>query len=186
MALPADCTVALLPIKPIYANAIMAGTKRVEFRKTMFRRTVTHVAIYASTPVQRIIGVFRVAAVEHAEPAALWRRHARHGGITSEAFELYYEGSMAGLAIGIADVVSLTEPLALAELGGSVTPPQSFRYLSASEVTQLRTALAVAGAHAHPANPLGRRAASCTDDRKPAGSLHRRLVNRANPRLTRR
>jgi predicted transcriptional regulator len=150
MALPANCSVALLPIKPIYANAIMAGTKRVEFRKIGFRRPVTHVAVYASTPVQRIIGVFRVAAVEHAAPAALWRRHAKHGGITSEAFELYYEGSVTGLAIGVAEVVGLTEPIALDALGGSVTPPQSFRYLSTSEVARLRSALTVATVGAPP------------------------------------
>jgi predicted transcriptional regulator len=141
MALPADCSVALLPIKPIYANAIMAGTKRVEFRKTAFRRPVTHVAVYASTPVQRIIGVFSIASIDHASPAALWRRHATYGGITSEAFELYYEGTETGLAIGITDVLELLEPIPLDALGKRVTPPQSFRYLNTVEIQCLRKAI---------------------------------------------
>jgi predicted transcriptional regulator len=143
MALPADCSVALLPIKPIYASAIMAGTKLVEFRKTPFRRRITHVAVYASTPVQRVIGIFRVAAVEHASPGDLWRRHAKHGGITSEAFELYYQGTAIGLAIGVEDVVQLIEPIGLEALSTDLTPPQSFRYLTGMEIARLRSALPV-------------------------------------------
>jgi predicted transcriptional regulator len=146
MALPADCSVALLPIKPIYASAILAGTKLVEFRKTVFRRPITHVAVYASTPVQRIVGIFRVAEVEHAPPQDLWRRHGKHGGITSEAFDLYYDGAAIGLAFGVAEVVTLLEPIGLDVLGTTVTPPQSFRYLTVKEIARLRSALGAATA----------------------------------------
>ena len=139
MALPADCTVALLPIKPAYANAIIEGRKRVEFRKTRFRRRVTHVAIYASTPVQRIIGVFRISDIENGTPDDLWRRHHSHGAISSAAFDGYYSGVETGVAIGIADVVRLTFPVGLDVL--RVKAPQSFRYLTAAETARLRTAM---------------------------------------------
>lgn len=140
MALPADCSVALLPIKPIYAKAIIEGRKRVEFRKTRFRRPVTHIAVYASTPVKRIIGIFRVGDLEQDSPEQLWLRHREHGAISSEAFETYYSGVELGVAIGIADVEALASPVSLNAL--QVKAPQSFRYLSYTETAKLRAAIA--------------------------------------------
>lgn len=139
MALPADCSVALLPIKPIYADAIIDGRKRVEFRKTRFRRHVTHIAIYSSTPVQRIIGVFRVADCEQASPERLWERHHAVGAISSGDFRTYYADLELGVAIHIADVLRLTSPVPLHAL--RVKAPQSFRYLTDSETARLRKAM---------------------------------------------
>ena len=139
MALPENCSVALLPIKPKYATAIVEGRKRVEFRKTHFRRRVTHVAIYASTPVQRIIGIFRVADCEHASPKLLWQRHHAHGAISRDDFNAYYADLDAGIAIHIADVFRLETPVPLHAL--RVRAPQSFCYLSTSEISRLRAVM---------------------------------------------
>lgn len=139
MALPEDCSVALLPIKPIYASAIVEGRKRVEFRKTRFRRRVTHVAIYASTPVQRIIAIFRVAEFEHGNPEHLWARHHAVGAISIDDFNTYYADLEIGIAIHIADVLPLASPVRLQTL--RVRAPQSFRYLTAAETARLRRAM---------------------------------------------
>lgn len=139
MALPADCSVALLPIKPVYADAIVEGRKHVEFRKTRFRRRVTHVAVYASTPVQRIIAIFRVVDCEHASPAHLWKRHHAVGAISSDDFRSYYADVERGVAIHIADVLPLATPVRLDVL--QVSAPQSFRYLTARETARLRKAM---------------------------------------------
>jgi len=139
MALPKNCSVALLPIKPVYAKAIIEGRKQVEFRKTIFRRRVTHIAVYASTPVQRIIGIFRIDDCDHDTPENLWRRHHANGAISSDEFESYYANKDEGIAIKIADVLSLSSPVKLRTLG--VRAPQSFRYLTASEVARLRRAM---------------------------------------------
>ena len=140
MALPADCSVALLPINPIYAEAIVQGRKHVEFRKTRFRRHVTHVAIYASRPVRRIIAIFRVADCEHASPEYLWERHHAVGAISSDDFNTYYADLATGVAIHIADVFPLVSPVPLQAL--RVRAPQSFRYLTAPETARLRKAMA--------------------------------------------
>ncbi len=44
--------IALMSIHPQYANAIVEGTKRVEFRKRPLARNVTHVIVYATAPVK--------------------------------------------------------------------------------------------------------------------------------------
>jgi predicted transcriptional regulator len=140
MAVPEDGGVALLPIKPEFADAILAGTKRVEFRKAAFRRVVSHVVIYASTPVQRVVGWFRVANVDAGTPADLWSRHEQHGGIAADAYRAYYGDCDSAVAIGVADVTVLCEPIPLSALG--VSAPQSFCYLTPKQVGLLNAATA--------------------------------------------
>jgi predicted transcriptional regulator len=138
VAVPEDGGVALLPIKPEFADAILAGTKRVEFRKSPFRRDVSWVVIYASTPIQRVVGWFRVSGVDTGTPGELWERHERHGGIAAQAYHSYFADRTAAIAIGVADVTTLPEPIPIAVLGVSV--PQSFRYLGLAEVRRLNAA----------------------------------------------
>lgn len=138
MAVPTDGGVALLPIKPQFAGAILAGTKRVEFRKAHFRREVTHVVIYASTPVQRVVGWFRVDVVDAGTPSELWLRHKQHAGITPDAYRAYYGDRTSAVAIGVAEVTVLREPILLATLG--VSAPQSYCYLTSEQVRRLNFA----------------------------------------------
>ena len=49
---------AILSVKPEYAMKILAGEKQYEYRKTIFRRPVEKVYIYASSPVCMIVGEF--------------------------------------------------------------------------------------------------------------------------------
>ena len=53
----ADSVIAFLPIKPIYANRILEGSKRYEFRRTRLRQDITHVVIYSTSPVKKIVGI---------------------------------------------------------------------------------------------------------------------------------
>lgn len=128
MATPSSSAVALLSIRPRYADAIMSGHKRVEFRKQPFARPVEHVVIYATAPVRRIVGTFRVAECDLAEPAELWRRYGDVGGIERADFERYYGQRSSGVAIAIeGSPTPLDLPL---DALGHVRPPQSFVYLT--------------------------------------------------------
>ena len=51
----------LLSIKPEYAEKIFEGTKKYEFRRSVFKnRNVKTVVVYASSPVQKVIGEFDI------------------------------------------------------------------------------------------------------------------------------
>ena len=63
---------AILSIKPIYAKQILAGTKKVEFRKRSFKEKVRRVYIYASVPVKQIVGYFTFTEIDEDTPANLW------------------------------------------------------------------------------------------------------------------
>ncbi len=54
----------LLSIKPKYAELIFDGSKKFEFRRTIFKNIqVKTVVVYASSPVQRVIGEFQIEEI---------------------------------------------------------------------------------------------------------------------------
>jgi predicted transcriptional regulator len=124
---------ALLSIHPRFANAILDGTKQVEFRKVSFKRSITHVLLYATAPIQQVVGYVEVAGIEERSPAALWRRYREVAGIEREAFFAYFLGKATGVAIKVRRPHRLLRPLPLQELHRGATPPQSFRYVSWSK-----------------------------------------------------
>ena len=132
-------TIALLPIQPRYAKAIMAGHKRVEFRRQSFRKQPDYVVLYASSPVKGIVGFFAVSHMTEAPPDELWERFGDQGGIEANAFRMYYRGAKHAVAIGIGDVVAFDEPLSLQSIGADfVAIPQSTVYISRSAFDDIR------------------------------------------------
>lgn len=130
-------TVALLPIQPRYANAIIRGEKRVEFRRRRFGREVQYVVVYASSPIRAIIGYFRISSISEGCPLAIWEEFKHIGGIDHEDYFRYYEGADRAVAIGIERVCVLGSPVPLNRLSGSLKAPQSYSYLTREHIEQL-------------------------------------------------
>ncbi len=119
----------LLSIKPRFARAIMSGDKLVEFRRGPYRGDVKVILVYATSPVQKLIGYFEVAFVEESSPTALWRKYRRLGGIEYGEYKRYYTGAQRAVAIGVGKVHRLEIERPLSRLGPGTVPPQSFRYV---------------------------------------------------------
>jgi predicted transcriptional regulator len=126
-----------MSIHPSYAQAIMAGTKTVEFRKRAFGKDVRCVVVYATAPVRRVLGHFLVDRLITAPPADLWRRYSKVGRIAADAYWAYYGDSAEGVAIRIAEVRPLSVPRSLRSLGYRGVAPQSYRYLARGILNQL-------------------------------------------------
>lgn len=63
----------LLSIKPEFADKIFEGTKRFEFRRAIFKNTnVKKVVVYASSPVQKVIGEFEIDFIFKNRLEELW------------------------------------------------------------------------------------------------------------------
>ena len=137
MDCPADVSVILLPIQPRYAQPIIEGHKTVEFRKTNFRTSPSYAVIYASSPVQQVIGYFEVKAVTVAPVETLWERYSAVGCIGPKEFAEYYGDRDSGLVLEVGDVTVLEHPVSLADLGLSSRPPQSFMYVPNSVIKLL-------------------------------------------------
>jgi predicted transcriptional regulator len=123
--------VALLSIKPEYADAIFNGRKTVEFRRSRLASDIEFAIVYATHPVGRIIGWFRIAGIAESTPDGLWRRFRRDGGIPRRDYFAYFDGAERAYGIEIADPTTITEPVLLESLSPGLRAPQSFQYLAA-------------------------------------------------------
>jgi len=130
--------VALLSIRPRFARAILSGEKQVELRRRPFGESVSHVVVYATAPVQKVVGWFEVGSIQHASPRILWQEHGRAASVTREEFRAYYRGARGGAAIKVRSTRSLRQPQSLSMLGAR-RPPQSFMYLDWHVFDRLRS-----------------------------------------------
>ena len=128
-----------MSIHPQYADAILAGTKRVEFRKRRLAPDVSTVVIYATQPVGRIVGTFEVLGHDVAPPAELWDRHGTHAGISLTGYDEYYAQTPAAVGILIGSVQQLSQPRQVTDLPGVSRPPQSFSYLTRAQANDVQT-----------------------------------------------
>ena len=117
----------LVSLYPRFAEGILAGAKKVEFRRKAPRRVVCELLLYATAPVRRVVGFARVSAVVQDTPEELWRQFHAHAGMDLHEFLAYFEGAQQGTAfvIGAAERWS---PEDLPEELRAVKPPQSYAY----------------------------------------------------------
>jgi len=119
----------LLSIKPEFADKIFDGTKRFEYRRTIFSRThINTVIVYASSPVQRVIGEFEINQVLFDDIDSLWSLTRDYAGIDEDYFFRYFSDRNKGYAIEIKKVRKYKKPLHLKERF-KIQPPQSFAYI---------------------------------------------------------
>lgn len=120
----------LLSIKPQFAEKIFAGTKKYEFRKAIYKnKDIETIVVYASYPVQKVIGEFKVGKVISKSPKALWSMTKTQSGISEEYFEAYFAERELAFAIHVDETYEYPEPLCLKKDFNIKYPPQSFMYL---------------------------------------------------------
>ena len=97
--------------------------------------------IYATAPVQRIVGFAKIARVTQGTPTQLWRlTQEGDGGISRSKLFAYLGSSRTGVAIELSKVTPMPggiDPRLC--LGRGFRPPQSFRYLSEKEISQINS-----------------------------------------------
>lgn len=120
--------VLLISIKPEFAKKILSGEKTFEFRKKLPKEPVDTMLIYASSPVQRIIGYAHVDGIHTLPLSQLWERTKRGAGIDNGYFHEYFGWMREGSALALSSPVSLTRPVRLEEIGVRKAP-QSFMYI---------------------------------------------------------
>ena len=132
---------ALISIHPEYAEKIFAGEKKFEFRRRWTNRSVGTLFIYATAPVQRIVGFAKIARVTQGTPTQLWRLTQQvNGGISKSKLFAYFGSSKTGVAIELSKVTPMLRGIdPRLCLGRGFRPPQSFRYLSEKEISQINS-----------------------------------------------
>jgi len=124
----------LLSIKPQFAEMIFSGAKKYEFRRSLFKNPdVKTIIVYASSPVQKVIGEFEIESIINDELVTLWELTKKYAGINEEYFFKYFSNKEYGYAIHIKNVKKYRKALCLRE-DFNAKPPQSFMYLNAGTV----------------------------------------------------
>lgn len=121
----------LLSIKPEHAENILAGTKRFEFRKAIFKNpNVKTVVIYATKPVGMVIGEFEVEHILSDRPSRIWAETGPFAGISRAFFREYFSGRHMAHAIGVRNATRYPEPQSLRAILQHGIAPQSFCYVT--------------------------------------------------------
>lgn len=120
----------LLSIKPQFVDKIFDGTKKYEFRKSLFKRSdVTRVIIYASYPVKRIVGEFEIEQILSDDVNIIWEQTKKYSGITKDFYNSYFQKKKRANAIKIGNLKRYKEERCLSDYNIQQAP-QSFCYIS--------------------------------------------------------
>ncbi len=116
----------VLSIKPEFADKIFLGTKKYEFRRAIFKNPdIKMIIVYASSPVQKVIGEFEIDKIISHDLNTLWDKTKECSGITKEYFFQYFGDKENGFAIKIKKPKLYDTPKCLKE-DYNLVPPQSF------------------------------------------------------------
>lgn len=119
----------LLSIKPEFADKIFEGTKKYEFRKTVFKRSgIKKIVVYVSSPVQKVIGEFEIEDIIIDDIDALWDKTKEYSGIDKDFYNEYFKNKEQALAIKIGKVSKYQKPKYLEDFNVSFAP-QSYVYI---------------------------------------------------------
>lgn len=118
----------LLSIKPEYVNKIFLEEKLYEYRRLIFKKKVETVIIYATSPIKKIVGEFKISEILCETPEKIWEITKDKSGIEKEKFFKYFNSLEKGYAIRIKEIKQYKNPLELIEFNIK-TAPQSFVYL---------------------------------------------------------
>ena len=120
----------LMPIKPKYANQILDGTKKFEYRKSKIRKNNVHsIIIYATAPVKKVIGEVEILDIIEDTPENIWNQTHEHGGIAKEDYDKYFKGKNIAVAYVLGKTKRYSKEKTLAKFDICYYP-QSYVYVS--------------------------------------------------------
>lgn len=128
----------LLSVKPRFADQIIAGTKKVEFRRSWAAEPVGLAVIYSSSPTQQIIAIVDIKGTVSAIPSTVWAKCRLLGpGLERKELLEYFSGKDQAYGILLGKVTLPPKPISPTLLFKDFRPPQSYRYLSTIELRRI-------------------------------------------------
>lgn len=132
----------LLSIKPKYVDLILAGTKRVELRRSWPSNDIGVMVLYSSAPIQKLVGVAFIDRIEECNFERLWPlAEANGGGVTYGELQTYVEGKTTAFGVLIDRVKIAEVQVDPKDLFLDFTPPQSFLYLDPTDFHRVMRAM---------------------------------------------
>ena len=123
----------LISIRPRFSTLILEGSKTVELRRVRPRiEAKAPVFLYATLPIQAVVGYCLVSRVISQPAEALWKLVETEAGVSLTEFKRYYKGASIAHAIFVERPIAFSRPIALRDLQSGwpeFRPPQSYRYI---------------------------------------------------------
>ena len=124
----------LISIKPQFVEKIRRGEKKFEFRRVLPRhQEISHIIVYASKPVGKVVGEITVAGFLTLTVDEMWNTTKDISGLTREEFFNYFHDKENAHAIAIESYRDYEQPIPLGVLLPGKVPPQSYCYLNGYE-----------------------------------------------------
>ena len=121
----------LMSIKPEYAEKILNGDKKFEFRKMLPKnKDVEKVIIYATLPVGMVVGEFEILNFISMSPSKLWQLTKKRAGISKNFFDDYFNNRETAHAIGVGEVRRYRKGKPIEDFLNKNQAPQSFCYIN--------------------------------------------------------
>jgi predicted transcriptional regulator len=120
--------VILLSIKPQYVDKILTGEKKFEYRKKIGKMSGSHLLIYSTNPVMKVVALVEIINTLVDTPYKLWDKTKKFSGISWVNYEKYFKGRHTAYAYELGKVHRFSSPKDLSDYDISFAP-QSFRYV---------------------------------------------------------
>ncbi|WP_154661006.1 ASCH domain-containing protein [Microvirga lotononidis] len=132
---------AIISIHPRFAEAILAGSKKVELRRRIPNLEAgTLLWIYATVPVKAVVGSAIIASIIRDTPEEIWNTYSQHSAIDRDEFDRYFEGTTEAVCIKLRAVKRVRhvgiERLRKWKVG--FHPPQVISKIANSDAIRLR------------------------------------------------
>lgn len=121
----------LMSIYPKHIEEIFKGMKKFEFRRKIFKnKNVDTVIIYATVPIKKIVGEFKIKNIIYDTPENLWKLHHKNDEESYKDFLNYLKNLEKAYAIEITNIIKYSTPLEINDLLPNLKKmPQSFMYI---------------------------------------------------------
>lgn len=127
----------LISIHPEHVDAILSGQKRYELRRIVPNYNVSHLIIYATSPIMKVMAIAEVIDCIKGSPTYVWNITKGDSNVSRVFYRQYFHGRKIAYAFLLGHVFPMTKPIILADLLLSPIPPQSFRGISATEFSAI-------------------------------------------------
>lgn len=134
-------TAILLSVRPIYADALLSGRKTAEVRRRFPEQpSDVEVFLYSSTPVRAVVGTVRLDSIDRPDTSSVWDLYRNEIEIPEGPLSEYLAATESAAILRVSQPKKWARPVSLADLRRvvGIEPPQSFRYLDARRIDQLR------------------------------------------------
>ena len=126
----------LMSLKPQYWSLIVNRKKSVELRRKVWKDSYSHVVIYVSQPISRIVGVIAVKDIVTDSIDKIKSNYLQNIAITERQFSSYINGKDEVSVIRFKRL-SIFENMLSLDCIGIIRPPQNYCFLTKEQIKVL-------------------------------------------------